>query len=52
MTKRSYVDVLLKLLELIEGFPRGLRMCYIGLVLMTGVSGLWLTGVYLFAQHL
>src|SRR6187200_2531727 len=35
MTKRSYVDVLLKILELIEGFPRGLRMCYIGLVVMT-----------------
>jgi|KBSMisStandDraft_5_1062788.scaffolds.fasta_scaffold386258_2 hypothetical protein len=52
MTKRSYVDVLLKILELIEGFPRGLKMLSIGLVLMSGISGLWLTGVYLIAKHL
>jgi hypothetical protein len=44
MTKRSYVDVLLKILELIEGFPRGLRMCYIGLVPDERASrGFWLS---------
>ena len=50
--KKSYAEVLLKLLCIIEKLPKTSQACLIGLSLVTGLTAVWMTGYWYLFLHL